>query len=57
LIEGEGIVEADFSHIFQVEGEAHLNYEHVTEDNVHFTPIGYDAWADAIVPVIDDLIT
>ena len=56
LIDADRVVEADFSHVFQVEGEAHLNYEHVSEDNVHFTPQGYDVWADALVPVIDQLI-
>lgn len=56
LVKGTGLVEADFSPVFQVEGERHLNYAHVSADHVHFTAEGYAAWADAIVPFFDELL-
>ena len=47
---------ADFSDVFQVEGEAHLNYEHMLPDHVHFTEQGYAVWTKRIIPELDRLL-
>lgn len=46
----------DFSDVFQVEGEAHLNDDHVLPDHVHFSEQGYAAWTRRLVPELDRLL-
>jgi lysophospholipase L1-like esterase len=53
LAEGPQATSLDFSDIFQVAGEEHLNYEHVMADHVHLTEKGYSAWTRRVVPVLD----
>lgn len=58
LVDGTTIFGADFSSVFQKDGESeeHLNTDHVLPDHVHFTEAGYEAWAEAIVPELDALL-
>jgi lysophospholipase L1-like esterase len=46
----------DFSDVFQVEGETHLNYDHVLPDHCHFTEQGYSAWTQRLLPELDQLL-